>query len=50
MKKEEKIVLLFDGDCNFCNATVNFILLRDRHDRFRFGALQSDIGKKLLEE
>ncbi len=50
MKKEEKIIVLFDGVCNFCNATVNFILLRNRKDRFRFAALQSDIGKKLLKE
>jgi predicted DCC family thiol-disulfide oxidoreductase YuxK len=46
--ENEKIILLFDGYCNFCNSTVNFILKHDHRDRFRFAALQSDTGKKLL--
>jgi predicted DCC family thiol-disulfide oxidoreductase YuxK len=48
MKEDEKIVLLFDGVCNFCNDTVNFILTMDKNDRFRFATLQSEIGKNLL--
>jgi predicted DCC family thiol-disulfide oxidoreductase YuxK len=46
--EKEKIILLFDGYCKFCNSTVNFILKHDHRDRFRFAALQSDTGKKLL--
>ena len=42
-------VILFDGVCNFCNYWVNFILVRDKNDCFRFAALQSDAGQKLLK-
>lgn len=41
-------VLLFDGVCNLCNASVNFILDRDRDARLRFASLQSEAGRALL--
>lgn len=41
-------VVLFDGECNLCNGTVQFLLRRDRQDRFRFAALQSAAGRRLL--
>jgi predicted DCC family thiol-disulfide oxidoreductase YuxK len=47
---EEKPVILFDGICNFCNAMVNFIIRQDKKNVFRFCALQSDSGKRLLEQ
>ncbi len=43
-------VVLFDGVCNFCNASVNFIIKRDPKHLFRFAALQSDAGIKLLTQ
>lgn len=43
-------IILFDGVCNLCNSTVNFIIDRDSKDIFRFAALQSMIGQKLLTE
>jgi len=43
-------ILLFDGVCNFCNDAVNFMLDQDREGRFRFAALQSEVGQKLLAE
>ena len=43
-------IILFDGDCHFCNASVQFIIKRDRKKYFKFASLQSEIGKKLLEE
>jgi predicted DCC family thiol-disulfide oxidoreductase YuxK len=42
-------VVLFDGVCNLCNGTVNFIIDRDRARHFRFAALQSDAAKPFLE-
>ena len=39
-------VLLFDGVCNVCNASVNFVL--DRSLDVRAGALQSPEGQVLL--
>ncbi|HEX2190955.1 MAG TPA: thiol-disulfide oxidoreductase DCC family protein [Longimicrobiaceae bacterium] len=41
-------VVLFDGVCNLCNASVQFILRRDPAGRFRFASLQSDAGRELL--
>ena len=41
-------VILFDGVCNLCNGFVQFIIQRDRHDRFKFGALQSQASVDLL--
>ena len=43
-------VILFDGVCNFCNGSVNFIIERDREGYFKFAPLQSEIGEKLLKE
>ncbi len=43
-------VVLFDGVCNFCDASVNFIIERDREGYFKFAALQSDRGKALARE
>lgn len=42
-------VVVFDGVCNLCNATVQFILNRDPAGRFRFAANQSAVGRQLLE-
>ena len=43
-------IILFDGVCNFCNGSVNFIIERDRENYFKFAPLQSEIGQKLLGE
>ena len=48
--EDNKSLLLFDGVCNLCNSSVQFILLRDKKDRFRFASLQSDYGQNLLRE
>jgi predicted DCC family thiol-disulfide oxidoreductase YuxK len=41
-------IVLFDGVCNFCNGSVNFIIDRDAARRFRFASLQSEAGQALL--
>ncbi|CAN5310021.1 DUF393 domain-containing protein [soil metagenome] len=46
----EKKIILFDGVCNFCNDSVNFIIERDKNDVFRFASLQSATGRKLTSE
>jgi predicted DCC family thiol-disulfide oxidoreductase YuxK len=42
-------VVLYDGTCGLCDRSVQLILRHDRRGRFRFAALQSDIGRALLE-
>jgi len=46
----EKDILLFDGVCNLCNSSVNFIIDHDPKGHFKFAALQSEFGQKKLEE
>lgn len=40
-------ILLFDGVCNFCDSSVNFIIERDSQVYFKFAPLQSDTGMEL---
>lgn len=44
---DDKPVFVFDGECGFCSAWVQFALKRDRHRRYRFLAVQSEIGAAL---
>lgn len=41
-------VLLFDGHCNLCNGSVQWILRHERRPRLQFASLQSDRGRELL--
>ncbi|WP_077619131.1 thiol-disulfide oxidoreductase DCC family protein [Bacillus sinesaloumensis] len=43
-------IILFDGICNFCNSSVQFILKRDYNQRYHFASLQSEAGKELLKK
>ncbi len=43
-------IILFDGVCNLCNASINFIIKRDKKRIFRYTPLQSNEGKKLLDK
>jgi len=45
---KDKKIILFDGICNLCDASVQFIVKHDKKDSFRFVALQSDLGKKII--
>jgi predicted DCC family thiol-disulfide oxidoreductase YuxK len=41
-------LVLFDGVCNLCNGTVNFIIDHDPDGYFRFAPLQSDEAQERL--
>jgi predicted DCC family thiol-disulfide oxidoreductase YuxK len=43
-------VVIFDGDCVFCNRWVDFLLQFDRHEVFRFAARQTASGASLMQE
>lgn len=43
-------IILFDGVCNFCNGSVNFIIERDAKSYFKFATLQSEIGGQYLDK
>jgi predicted DCC family thiol-disulfide oxidoreductase YuxK len=46
----EKPLIVFDGECNLCNWTVNFVLRRDTGKIFLFSPNQSDAGREILTE
>ncbi len=41
-------IVLFDGVCNLCSASVRFIIERDTKRKFQFASLQSDFAKNIL--
>ncbi len=45
-----KRIVLFDGDCNFCDASVQFIIQRDPSAYFHFTSLQSEKGLQLKKQ
>lgn len=45
-----KGIILFDGVCNFCDSSVQFIIKHDRKTYFQFASIQSEIGQKYVEE
>lgn len=43
-------IVLFDGLCNLCSSSVQFIIKHDPANRFRFASLQSDVGQRILQQ
>lgn len=42
----EQHIILFDGVCNLCNSSVQFVIERDNQDIFSFASLQSETAHK----
>ncbi|MBP0724363.1 thiol-disulfide oxidoreductase DCC family protein [Bacillus sp. RG28] len=47
--KESRKIILFDGVCQFCNGSVNFIIKQDVKQKFLFAPLQSEFGSQFLQ-
>ena len=45
---QDKKIILFDGVCNLCNSSVQYVIKHDKKDVFRFVSLQSELGQKIL--
>ncbi|AST91516.1 MULTISPECIES: thiol-disulfide oxidoreductase DCC family protein [Sutcliffiella] len=43
-------IILFDGVCNFCESSVQFIMKRDAKELFLFASLQGKTGQQLIEQ
>jgi len=52
MKKGDgnNMIILFDGVCNMCVWSVQFIICRDTKDIFRFASMQSVEGEEILQK
>jgi predicted DCC family thiol-disulfide oxidoreductase YuxK len=48
--KAMKTLVLFDGVCNLCNGTVQFIIRHDKAGRFQFASQQSEAGQRILQQ
>jgi predicted DCC family thiol-disulfide oxidoreductase YuxK len=47
---ENNAIVLFDGECKFCNGSVNFIIERDKNAYFKFAPNQSDVAQDLFKK
>ena len=47
---EQKQLILFDGICNLCNSSVQYVIKHDKNNIFIFTALQSEIGQQIIKE
>ena len=45
---KNKQLILFDGVCNLCNASVLYVIKHDKGNRFMFAPLQSKIGQQVI--
>lgn len=49
MSNKEQHIVFFDGVCNLCNSSLQFIIRNDRKALFKFASLQSDKACELLK-
>ena len=47
---QHKQLVLFDGVCNLCDASVQYIIKHDKDNAFLFTALQSEVGQQIIKE
>ena len=47
---QHKQLVLFDGVCNLCDASVQYIIKHDKNNAFLFTALQSEVGQQIIKE
>ncbi|MCX7549698.1 thiol-disulfide oxidoreductase DCC family protein [Xanthomarina sp. F2636L] len=47
--EKNKQLILFDGVCNLCNASVQYVIKHDKNDIFMFAPLQGEAGKKIID-
>lgn len=46
---KDKQLIIFDGVCNLCNSSVQYVIRKDKKKQFLFTSLQGDVGKNILE-
>ncbi|MGZ9675745.1 thiol-disulfide oxidoreductase DCC family protein [Flavobacterium sp. GNP001] len=46
---KDKKIIIFDGVCNLCDASVQKIIKHDSKDIFRFVASQSTLGQEIIK-
>jgi predicted DCC family thiol-disulfide oxidoreductase YuxK len=46
--ESDQPIILYDGVCNLCTNSVQFVIQRDPRKQFRFASLQSSVADKYL--
>ena len=47
---EQNNIVFFDGVCNLCNSSIDFLVRHNRKRNLRFASLQSDFAKEFLAD
>ncbi|WP_274475530.1 thiol-disulfide oxidoreductase DCC family protein [Mangrovimonas aestuarii] len=47
---KNKQLILFDGVCNLCDNTVQYVIKHDKANHFMFAALQSEVGNNIISK
>lgn len=47
---KHKKLILFDGVCNLCNNSVQYVIKRDQKNTYLFAPLQSKVGQQIIEQ
>lgn len=47
---KNKPIILFDGVCNLCTSSIQFVLKHEKNKEFRFASLQSKFGENILKK
>ena len=47
---ENKLIILFDGVCNMCIGSIQFIIKKDSKDLFRLASIQSSVGQRIIKK
>lgn len=47
--EKDKQLILFDGICNLCNSSVQFVIKHDKKNHFLFAPLQGETGKQIIK-
>jgi len=45
-----KQLILFDGVCNLCNSSINYVIKHDKENVFMFAPLQSQTGEEIIKK
>ena len=47
---KHKKLILFDGVCNLCNSSVQFVIKHDKKNKFMFAPLQGKVGQEIISK
>lgn len=44
------LIVLYDGQCSFCNGATQWIITRDRKAKLSFAAIEGELGQRLIQQ